>query len=129
MITEIDDLLKEIELDRKSDEHKLNEPIKIISDKDDIIPILLEINSSLIDKRQFLNICWKQYQGNPHEKENIQEFEHLYSSSKALNYFFKETFLYRLLIKSLQIFNIDILFLLRFFLQDIEQQLKNCYTI
>jgi tetratricopeptide (TPR) repeat protein len=98
-------------------------------DKDDIISILLKINYSLIDRRQFLNICLKEYEGNSNEIENLEDFEHLYLSSNALKYFFKETFLYRLLIKSLQIFNIDMLFLLRFFLQDIEQQLKSCPTI
>lgn len=91
--------------------------------------MLLHINYTLIDRKQFLSICSKEYQDNLTEMENIQEFEHLYSSSKALNYFSKETFLYRLLIKALQIFNFDILFLLRFFLQDIEQQLKQCPTL
>lgn len=46
------------------------------------------MNYSLTDKRQFLNICCKEYQENPIEIENTQDFEHLYSSSNALNYFF-----------------------------------------
>lgn len=100
--------------------------MKICSDKDEIIPILLQINDTLIDRRQFLNICFNEYQGNLIELENIEEFEHLYKSSNVLKYFSKETFLYRLLIKSLQIFHIDIIYLLRFFLQDIEEQLKIC---
>lgn len=116
-------------MDRKSDEHKLIEPIEIFSDQDEILPILLRIDYSLIDRRQFLEICSKEYRGNSSEIENVQDFEYFYSSSKALKYFLNQTFLYRLLIKSLQLFNIDMLFLLRFFLQDIEEQLKSCSTV
>lgn len=61
--------------------------------------------------------------------ELIQDFEHLYLSSNALNYFFQETFLYYLLNKSFQRFNIEMIFLLRFFIQDIEQQLKTCLNL
>ena len=111
-------------MDRRSDEHKLSEPIEIFSDQDDILPILLQIDYSLIDGRQFLKVCSKEYRGNSGEIANVQDFEHLYSSSKALKYFFNQTFLYRLLIKSLQIYNIDLLFL-----QDIEEQLKPCPTV
>lgn len=58
--------------------------------------------------------------------EKIQEFQHLYSSLNSLEWFFNETFLYRLLIKSFYINNIELIYLLRFFLQDIHKQLNNC---
>ncbi|CAF3309440.1 unnamed protein product [Rotaria socialis] len=126
VIVTLSDLLKQIDLDRKSDEQKLNESIDIFKNKDEIIPLLLQIDSSPIDKRSLLKICFKEYEGNLNEFENIRDFEHLYSSSNALDWFFNETFLYRLLIRALHVFNIEIIFLLRFFLQDIEQQLRNC---
>jgi hypothetical protein len=72
------------------------------------------MNYPLIDRRQFLNIRFKEYEENSSEIENVQHFEHFYSSLKALKYFINQTFLYHLLIKSLQLFNIDMLFLLRF---------------
>ncbi|CAF1570598.1 unnamed protein product, partial [Rotaria sordida] len=129
VIVELNDLLKEIDIDCKGDEQKLNESIKLKIHNDEIILLLLQINSSLIDKKYLLNICLKFYENNISELENIREFEHLYSSLNALEWFFNETFLYRLLIKSLHIFNIEILFLLRFFLQDIDQQLRNCTIV
>ncbi|CAF3984169.1 unnamed protein product [Rotaria sordida] len=129
VIVELNDLLKEIDIDCKSDEQKLNESIELKIHNDEIILLLLQINSSLIDKKYLLNICLKFYENNISELENIREFEHLYSSLNALEWFFNETFLYRLLIKSLHIFNIEILFLLRFFLQDIDQQLRNCTIV
>ncbi|CAF3835168.1 unnamed protein product [Rotaria sp. Silwood1] len=129
VIVQINDLFEQIDLDRKSEEQKLNQSIELLINKDEIIPLILQIDSSLIDKKYLLNICSKFYENNISELENIREFEHLYSSSNALDWFFNETFLYRLLIKSLQIFNIEIIFLLRFFLQDINQQLIYCSTV
>jgi hypothetical protein len=107
----------------------LNESIQILPSKVDIISFLSKIQSSLIDKRHLLQICSKEYEGNESELVNVDEFEHLYSSSNALDYFFDETFLYRLLIKSLYLFDIDLLFLLRFFLRDIDEQLKECSIV
>ena len=123
------DLLTQIEFDRKSDEHKLNEPIEILSNHDEILPILLRMNYSITDRRQFLNLCFNEYRENSIELENIQDFEYFYSSTKSVKYFSNQTFLYRLLIKSLQSSNIDMLYLLRFFLQDITEQLKSCPNI
>ncbi len=69
IILQINDLLNEIELDRKIDES-----ITIFSDKDQILIILLQMNYSLIDRRQFINIYFKEYQENLSEIENIEEF-------------------------------------------------------
>ncbi len=76
VIFEINDLLKQVELNRKSDEHQLNESIEIFSHEDDIGRSLMQMNYSFIDTRQFLNICSKEYDGN---LEIIQDFEPLYS--------------------------------------------------
>ena len=50
--------------------------------------MLLQIDSTLVDKRHLLKICSKEYQGNISELENVDEFEHFYSSSNALVFFF-----------------------------------------
>ncbi|CAF3462047.1 unnamed protein product, partial [Rotaria sp. Silwood2] len=118
-----------IDLYCKSEEQKLNQSIELLINKDEIISFILQIDSTLIDKKYLLKICFKFYENNINEIENIREFEHLYSSSNYLDWFINQTFLYRLLIKSLQIFNIEIIFLLRFFLQDIYQQLTYCSTV
>ncbi len=101
----------------------------MVTNDNEIISLLLQIPSISIDKKYLLNICLKEYQKSSNQLESIGDFEHLYLSSNALNYFLNETFLYRLLIKSVYIFNIEILYLLRFFLQDIDEQLKTCSTI
>ena len=83
----------------------------------------MEIRWTLSDRRELLNLCWKFYAENPKELLNVQEFEHCYSSSKVLNWFLSETFLWRWLIFALQTFDLDRLYLLRFFIQDLEARL------
>ncbi|UJR24711.1 hypothetical protein I4U23_006085 [Adineta vaga] len=124
VIKYLPDLLNAIDRDQKSDEQKLNESIEILTTEDQILSLLLQIKLSLRDKRDFLDICSKEYLNNTIEMNNINDFEHLYIPSNALDYFFNETFLYRLLMKSLHTFNIKLLYLLRFFLQDIDRQLQ-----
>ena len=101
----------------------------MLIDEDEILPFLLQIKSTLVDRRALLKICRKQYENNDNELEQIQEFDHLYCSSKALNYFFEQKFLYRLLIKALHRVDIEMLYLLRFFLQDLNEEMKNCSTV
>ena len=104
----------------------MNESIEMIKDNNQIVQSLFHIPPDLANRRDFLNLCLKYYRNNRKEMENIEEFEHLYSSSDALNYFFDQKFVYRLLIKALLTMNIEMLFLLRFYLQDLDEQLKHC---
>ena len=50
---------------------------------------------------------------------------HLMTSDDALWWYTRQSFLYRLLNKALRVQNIDLLFLFRFFIRDLEQQLLN----
>lgn len=54
----------------------------------------------------------------------LNEFEHNYSSANALWWYTLESFLYQLLNKSSNTMNIDILYLLQFFIHDLLRQLK-----
>lgn len=116
-------MLSEVDRTRRSDEQKLTELVDIFNDVDPILTLLLQIKTSPYDKRDLLKLCAEFYAKSNEELERVRDFEHLYSSSKVLEYFFDETFLYRLLLKSLHVLNVDLLFLLRFFLQDMEKQL------
>ena len=125
MIVEIKELLKEIENICLTLEYQLDEYLPINSNQTNLIPNLLEIEYSLADRRDFLNFCYKTY----HPDTRIRQFDHFYSSTDALKEFFRQTFLYRLLRKSLQNFELDFVYLFRFYLQDIEQQLKFAPTV
>ena len=54
----------------------------------------------------------------------VHEFENEYSSDKALWWYTRDSFLYKMLNKALRVQNIDLLFLFRFVIGDIYQQLK-----
>ncbi|CAF1135523.1 unnamed protein product [Adineta steineri] len=119
-------LLNEINDYKNSGLCQINESVEIILNENKLFEFLLEIKRNFLDKRYFLEICSKQYQNNFNQ---IKDFEHFYLSSNALNEFFNQTFLYQLLIKSLHRFNIEMIYFLRFFIQDIYEQTNNLPTI
>ncbi len=89
-----------------------------------LIHCLIETNSSLTDKTDLLSLCKKQYAENEVELKIIEEFEQNYFPSHALWWYTRQSFLYRILKKALQIQDIEILLLFRFFIRDIERQLE-----
>ena len=76
-----------------------------------------------------IQLCKKEYENNPKELVFVGEFEKDYRSDKALWWYTRDSFLYRMLNKALRVQNIDLLFLLRFVIGDIYQQLKQVMSI
>ncbi|CAF1321851.1 unnamed protein product [Adineta ricciae] len=95
-----------------------------------LIDSLLRMKSSATDKNDLVSLCRKEYYDNNTQLGIVQEFEENYSSDRSLWWYTKETFLYRLLNKALRVQNIDLLFLFRFFIRDIERELNQhrCLT-
>lgn len=89
-----------------------------------MIDCLLRLKPNPTNKLELINVCRKFYENNPQQLNLIKEFEDNYTSTKAIWWYTKDSFLYRLLNKALRIQNIDLLFLFRFIIYDIEQQLK-----
>ena len=65
------------------------------------------------------------YEGNDSQLNMIYEFRLSYSPDKALQWYTRESFFYRVLNKALRTQNIELLFLLRSFISDIGQQLHH----
>jgi tetratricopeptide (TPR) repeat protein len=82
------------------------------------------MKSTLTDKNELINFCRIIYKNNFNELNIIKEFEENYLPNQALWWYTRESFLYRLLNKALRIKNIDLLFLFRFFIRDLENELK-----
>lgn len=82
------------------------------------------------DKTDFINLCRNEYKGNKVQLDIINQFNKNYTSDDAVWWFTRDTFVTQLLNKALKVQNIDLLFSLRFFLHDIENQLQqyNCLT-
>jgi len=89
-----------------------------------LIDVLIRIKSCRMDKRQLITRCETEYQNNESDLAIVHEFQREYSADKALWWYTRDSFVYRLLNKALRVQNIDLLFLFRFFIADVYQQLK-----
>lgn len=76
------------------------------------------------DNQQFITLCKNEYRDNDHELKIIHEFEQHYSKTESLSWFMKKSFIYRILHKAFLTQDVDLLLTLRFFIQDIVQQIK-----
>ncbi|CAF1191529.1 unnamed protein product [Didymodactylos carnosus] len=92
-----------------------------------LIEILLEIDSSDESKQELIEQCSKQYEENEKELAYIEEFHKKYEPNRAIWWYTRECFLYRMLNKALRVQDIDILFKLRFFIKDLHNQLEQLH--
>ena len=67
------------------------------------------------------------YEKNETMKKTIEEFLHKYDPSEAIQWYTKDTFIYRLINMALRTDNILIIFKFRFIIQDIYKQLKHLH--
>jgi tetratricopeptide (TPR) repeat protein len=136
IVTKFKELIDKIRLERsKRGQNEVNEPFSISIFQTNtyeehfiysqlLIHILLRLKSMHNDKKKLIALCREKYQEIDHEFKLIQEFENDYSLDKALDWYMKDSFLYRILNRVLRLENIDILFLFRFLIQDIRQIIK-----
>ncbi|CAF3382494.1 unnamed protein product [Rotaria socialis] len=89
-----------------------------------LIEVLIGMQQNLAAKKELIDVCKQQYQSNLKELAIIDEFERDYDCSKAVWWYTREAFLYRLLNKALRIQNIDLLFAFRFFITDMFKSLS-----
>ncbi|CAF1324699.1 unnamed protein product [Rotaria sp. Silwood1] len=76
-------------------------------------------------KQQMIQICKDYYRGNITEMKHIQEFEQNYRSEDAIRWYSKQSFIYKLINKALRIEDIDFLYIFRFFIGDLSQNLQH----
>jgi len=129
VIGELKDLIHVIRQDQKS-RVKIEEPLSINLLNGNfvhsllLIDVLIRMKSIESDKQQLIQLCKKEYENNQKELVFVRGFEKDYRSDKALWWYTRDSFLCRMLNKALRVQNIDLLFLLRFVIGDIYQQLK-----
>jgi tetratricopeptide (TPR) repeat protein len=146
VVVHLDELIQRIQSDQTQRQyHRIDESLAInifkskISDQGQsstglngqfiyshlLIDCLIRMDSSSEDKKELIALCKEQYKNNSTELNLIEEFDKSYSSNRAIWWYTRDSFLYRLLNKALRIQNIDLLFLLRFVIGDIGRQLEN----
>ena len=88
-----------------------------------IIDSLLQIKPSPSDIQDLILELRKTYADNNAQLKQVDEFYNSYVSEKALWWYTKDTVFYRLLNWALRVQNIELLYLFRFFIRDIQMQL------
>ena len=89
-----------------------------------LIDALVRMKPTSTDKNELISVCEKEYENNPSELSILNEFARDYVSDRSLWWYTRESFLYRLMNKALRVQNIDLLFLFRFFIRDIRNELE-----
>ncbi|CAF2975859.1 unnamed protein product, partial [Rotaria sp. Silwood2] len=78
-------------------------------------------------KREMIEICRNYYRNNKKELKNIDEFERTYQSEDAIYWYTKQTFIYRLVNKALRTEDYEAMLVLRFFIVDLCENLRQKY--
>ncbi len=89
-----------------------------------LIDTLISLKENPANKNELVKIAIAEYKDHIIQLNIIKEFESTYVSDRALWWYTRESFLYRLLNKAFRTQDIDLLFMFRFFIRDIQQQLK-----
>lgn len=87
-----------------------------------LINCLLQMESSAIDRREFLSFYKRKYANIPSALQYVHRLEN-YQSSSCLQWYTRESFVYKDLNEALRTQNIHSLFLFRFLIKDIKQEL------
>ncbi|CAF2792622.1 unnamed protein product [Rotaria sp. Silwood2] len=80
---------------------------------------LLRIEATDEDKSELISICKRKYKDNSKELDNVHQFKNKYKPDKALWWYTRESFLYRMLNKAFRVQDTKLLYLLRFFIFDL----------
>ena len=90
---------------------------------------LLNMSTSKTEaaKQEMLDLCRIYYKSNKSYLKKIDEFEQTYQSIDALKWYTKDTFLFRLLNKSLRCEDIELFYSFRYYLVDLCTCLQNEY--
>lgn len=76
------------------------------------------------DKTELTNQCKKAYDNDPKELAHIEEFRQNYTANQAIWWYTRDAFLQRIVNKAFCMKNLDLLFLLGFFIRDIQENLQ-----
>ena len=89
-----------------------------------LIDCLLRMKPNMMDQKELIARFEMEYEGNHIELTNLREFQENYSSEKALWWYTRESFFYKILNATLRTQNIHMMFLFRSCIFDIHRQLQ-----
>jgi hypothetical protein len=91
------------------------------------IQLIINLNKENEDRQSLNDYLKDYYANNRFDLEKVLEFERVYSPSTAIDWYTRDSFVYRILNKAFRLFDIKILILFRFFIHDLYQQLNKLY--
>ncbi|CAF4460054.1 unnamed protein product, partial [Rotaria socialis] len=99
-----------------------------------LIDVLIRMKPSQQDKNELLALLKKEYKANEVDLKLVNEFHMAYESAKAIWWYTRESFLYRVMNKALRVRNTELIFLFRTVIRDIYEQLlahqcQKCVTV
>lgn len=87
--------------------------------------ILLQMPRSEKAKEEMIDQCKRFYRGNTEELQLIEEFEQTYTKSDTIRWYTRQCFIYRLCNKALRTEDIELLYLFRYYIQDLCKRLAS----
>ncbi|CAF1277658.1 unnamed protein product [Rotaria sp. Silwood1] len=89
-----------------------------------LVNCLVKMKSFYSEQKQLIKLCENIYKENSSELLILEEFRKKYSSLNSLSWLTRNSFIHRLINKAIRMKNFRILFLSRFYFQDIYQELQ-----
>jgi tetratricopeptide (TPR) repeat protein len=88
--------------------------------------ILLETDDKRNLKKEMIEFCREKYANNVFQLKLIDQFEKTFPMGSAIQWYSRtETFIYKMLTRAFRILDVDILYKLRFFIQQLHRQLQS----
>ncbi|CAF1390651.1 unnamed protein product [Rotaria sordida] len=91
-----------------------------------LMDCLLQLKYTSEDKKELIDRCEQEYRGDSMQLNYLREFEKYYSSDKVLMWYTRQSFFFKTLNKALRTEDYHLMFLLRAYISDMYNQLKNC---
>jgi tetratricopeptide (TPR) repeat protein len=88
-----------------------------------LLDSLLTMNTGSNEKTSAIAYFRKEYEDDAITLQKIDDFESNYAANKALYWYTRDSFFYRVLNKAFRVQNIDVLYAMRVFIRDIRNQL------
>ncbi|CAF0842154.1 unnamed protein product [Adineta ricciae] len=85
--------------------------------------VLLQMPKTEQSKNEMIEQCKRFYRGNNEELQLIKEFEQKYTESDTIYWYTKQCFIYRLCNKALRTEDIELLYIFRYYIQDLCKRL------
>ncbi|CAF5050239.1 unnamed protein product, partial [Rotaria sp. Silwood1] len=121
-------VVPEKKLKKETSCYNLNEEEALFMWNQLLIDILNRMPLTSVSRKDLLDECRQEYQGDNIELCKIQEFEDTYNADNVIEWYTRDAFLYRLLNRALRTRDISIIFRFRFVLVDLHNRLSDLHV-